>query len=68
MKDIRARHSGCRPCNRADRINPTQQTNTPNYALLSDPEAVQRRHRSAKEIAADIQAESPKIKEALPSC
>ena len=45
-------------------LNPTQQTNTPNYAVafaILKPFA--ERHRSAKEIAADIQGKIAKIKE-----
>jgi multidrug efflux pump len=45
-------------------LNPTQQTNTPNYAVafaILKPFA--ERHRSAKEIAGDIQGKISKIKE-----
>src|SRR5437764_2172395 len=45
-------------------FNPTQQTNTPNYAVAFPIlKPFNERHRSAKEIAADIQAEIAKIKE-----
>ena len=45
-------------------FNPTQQTNTPNYAVAFPIlKPFNERHRSAKEIAADIQAKIAKIKE-----
>ena len=45
-------------------FNPTQQTNTPNYAVAFPIlKPFNERQRSAKEIAADIQAEIAKIKE-----
>jgi multidrug efflux pump len=45
-------------------FNPTQQTNTPNYAVAFPIlKPFNERHRSAKEIAADIQAKIAQIKE-----
>ena len=45
-------------------FNPTQQTNTPNYAVAFPIlKPFNERHRSAKEIAADIQAKIAEIKE-----
>src|SRR6267378_1510981 len=47
-------------------FNPTQQTNTPNYAVAFPIlKPFNERHRSAKEIAADIQAKIAQIKEGL---
>jgi len=55
------------PRDRADRFQPTQQTNTPNYAVaFRILKPFNERHRSAKEIAADIQATSPRSRKALP--
>jgi len=45
-------------------FNPTQQTNTPNYAVAFPIlKPFNERHRSAKEIAAEIQAKIAQIKE-----
>src|SRR5260370_1946636 len=64
MKDIGLGTDGVAHVIGLTGFNPTQQTNTPNYAVAFPIlKPFNERHRSAKEIAADIQAEIAKIKE-----
>src|SRR5712675_1020017 len=64
MKDIALGTDGVAHVIGLTGFNPTQQTNTPNYAVAFPIlKPFNERHRSAKEIAADIQAEIAKIKE-----
>ncbi len=64
MKDIALGTEGVAHVIGLTGFNPTQQTNTPNYAVAFPIlKPFNERHRSAKEIAADIQAKITKIKE-----
>src|SRR6266700_974947 len=64
MKDIALGTEGVAHVIGLTGFNPTQQTNTPNYAVAFPIlKPFNERHRSAKEIAADIQAKIAKIKE-----
>src|SRR6478736_6574083 len=64
MKDIALSTDGVAHVIAMTGFNPTQQTNTPNYAVAFPIlKPFNERHRSAKEIAADIQANIAKIKE-----
>src|SRR5579863_303103 len=64
MKDIALGTEGVAHVIGLTGFNPTQQTNTPNYAVAFPIlKPFNERHRSAKEIAADIQANIAKIKE-----
>ena len=65
MKDIALGTDGVAHVIGADRFQPAQQfTNTPNYAVAFPIlKPFNERHRSAKEIAADIQAKIAEIKE-----
>ncbi len=64
MKDIALGTDGVAHVIGLTGFNPTQQTNTPNYAVAFPIlKPFNERHRSAKEIAADIQDEIAKIKE-----
>ena len=64
MKDIALGTDGVAHVIGLTGFNPTQQTNTPNYAVAFPIlKPFNERHRSAKEIAADIQANIAKIKE-----
>jgi len=64
MKDIALGTDGVAHVIGLTGFNPTQQTNTPNYAVAFPIlKPFNERHRSAKEIAADIQAKIAQIKE-----
>ncbi len=64
MKDIALGTEGVAHVIGLTGFNPTQQTNTPNYAVAFPIlKPFNERHRSAKEIAADIQAKIAQIKE-----
>src|SRR5260370_17632611 len=64
MKDIALGTDGVAHVIGLTGFNPTQQTNTPNYAVAFPIlKPFNERHRSAKEISPDIQAEIAKIKE-----
>ena len=64
MKDIALGTDGVAHVIGLTGFNPTQQTNTPNYAVAFPIlKPFNERHRSAKEIAADIQANIAQIKE-----
>ena len=64
MKDIALGTEGVAHVIGLTGFNPTQQTNTPNYAVAFPIlKPFNERHRSAKEIAADIQAKIAKIKQ-----
>src|SRR5258706_4402068 len=64
MKDIALGTDGVAHVIGLTGFNPTQQTNTPNYAVAFPIlKHSTERHRSAKEIAADIQAKIARIKE-----
>src|SRR5260370_7349989 len=64
MKDIALDTDGVAHVIGLTGFNPTQQTNTPNYAVAFPIlKPFSERHRSAKEIAADIQAKIAQIKE-----
>jgi multidrug efflux pump len=64
MKDVALGTDGVAHVIGLTGLNPTQLTNTPNYAVAFPIlKPFNERHRSAKEIAADIQAEIAKIKE-----
>ncbi|SDC63998.1 multidrug efflux pump [Bradyrhizobium brasilense] len=64
MKDIALSTDGVAHVIGLTGFNPTQQTNTPNYAVAFPIlKPFNERHRSAKEIAADIQAKIAQIKE-----
>ena len=64
MKDVALGTDGVAHVIGLTGFNPTQQTNTPNYAVAFPIlKPFNERHRSAKEIAADIQANIAKIKE-----
>ena len=64
MKDVALGTDGVAHVIGLTGFNPTQQTNTPNYAVAFPIlKPFNERHRSAKEIAADIQAKIAKIKE-----
>ncbi|TMJ98839.1 MAG: multidrug efflux RND transporter permease subunit [Alphaproteobacteria bacterium] len=64
MKDVALGTEGVAHVIGLTGFNPTQQTNTPNYAVAFPIlKPFNERHRSAKEIAADIQAKIAKIKE-----
>src|SRR5438552_4119526 len=63
MKDIALGTDGVAHVIGLTGFNPTQQTNTPNYAVAFPIlKPFNERHRSAKEIAADIQAEIANLK------
>src|SRR5580693_1053853 len=64
MKDVALGTDGVAHVIGLTGFNPTQQTNTPNYAVAFPIlKPFNERHRSAKEIATDIQAKIAKIKE-----
>ena len=64
MKDVALGTDGVAHVIGLTGLNPTQLTNTPNYAVAFPIlKPFNERHRSAKEIAADIQAKIAKIKE-----
>jgi multidrug efflux pump len=64
MKDVALATDGVAHVIGLTGFNPTQQTNTPNYAVAFPIlKPFNERRRSAKEIAADIQANIAKIKE-----
>ena len=64
MKDVALGTEGVAHVIGMTGFNPTQQTNTPNYAVAFPIlKPFSERQRSAKEIAADIQAKIAKIKE-----
>src|SRR5260221_7735544 len=64
MKDVALGADGVAHVIGLTGFNPTQQTNTPNYAVAFPIlKPFNERHRSAKEIAADIKAKIAKIKE-----
>ena len=64
MKDVALGADGVAHVIGLTGFNPTQQTNTPNYAVAFPIlKPFNERHRSAKEIAADIKAKIAEIKE-----
>src|SRR5260370_6094393 len=64
MKDIALGTDGVAHVIGLTGFNPTQQTNTPNYAVAFPIlKPFNERHRSARQMAADIRAKTAKIKE-----
>jgi multidrug efflux pump len=69
MKDVALATDGVAHVIGLTGFNPTQQTNTPNYAVAFPIlKPFNERHRSAKQIATDIQAKIARSRKALPSC